>query len=1627
MSIDIINENIIEYTQNIYKNLFINDKVISSLKTISMKNATNIIDSNFNIKKGVLNRIEECNDSIIELKNAYRIVEDCLDFLDDFKWTQSLMQSTSDYVFTTNIDNTFASVYLKSIARKKDNNHFFFLNKYTQPIEKQITNSLNENILSEESSTINFLDDFHLNTFYLTSNFLSKSDVNENNFEKLTTSSFIGQNLVNLSYCDTFLYPNTAESSSYSNLIAQQNIAGLTNYCLFSNKDLISEASIETGNRISSSFINERVNSNLLENTKFYLAKNKGLDFAVLTDGLDNSLYLEKNSLKRFEGNTSQSINYNSTQKELFRNEIYSDEIVIDISRFRFGQLPKLISKTYYDGQYSTSYQDKRHIDNRTIRYSTPQRDYVNKGFAVNQENSSREEIEFESIRNEKSYANFSYVNENIDDSMFAAVNSFSPIDDNCFWSNRQTIFDKITFLFECVRESPVDKFIYEKNYDIKSRYKKYFEDYRNIFRNNISSSSVDENITNFQFISIRSSSENVDFLKSYHSNNSDSILVKESLSKSYHENIDKIKLSCNFISKEYKNLLMKDNVVFNIKKDFSENYVTKLKQSSENYFSSIVGLQDGIINKDSAEIDIIAKKDNELFYLSNDSKENSINEIRSTSERIANEIDINIPSKDDIDDIKKKLLANNFLKNTKEINNQVARDISTLFDTFGDLFKSDYQVGAFDKIISSYYASCKFEDTTQIKDLTKLIIAASIVSKSKKIKIGFLEKNTKDKKTDVENLERILPFKEVFASVFSSKNISMQENYFFETNTKSYFNKLNLNITLADRENLGGYRNTNSLALCFPYNTLNIFSTSKNLDNTEDIFDYYDYGMNYLGRSFDETRRAISGSIPVNNRERIVITFPLSIGGDYRIEQNKSLMPKPIAFRKINTIDSYKNTISTIEHIQDDKDNCETVIMHYIWDKKFDYKNVNLMSGEKTNTLEEFIKVFSKKDCIADYTSKYKNLIETSSYPIHEMFYINRKIENRIFSNINSSKSISLLGAISDKISEIVRIMKIDISGVENLSDAYELIGDMGELNNIAKELIKVYSFYYEKFYKRFFERYFSCIQEIPYVKQNIFDSYSEISTDDYTRFISSKDIKHSDAIYHATNHDLVKRDDNKGYTVKASSTTVTINLNDYIENYKDYFYTEKCNGYFDTIISINDSVDKDYMFQEYASLFLYPNNAVAPYSKEKLSLFEHAENKIFDAIDAVSETISNESNRVLSYSDQNKMIEIDSNEEYGLVNVYKDVNNTLVRNDISYGFSIDILLNYILFLKKEEERKVSAFNKVSNDLSVITELKNKIDTEDIEFKNAIMNSKYFNKLIQNLNYCKYNANEIELAFKQSESLGDTRLIRNLDISKNEINSIVRKKNYCVSYLQELTRKTQNINFDMLFIDIEKYSYDNMLVKITVSLEGTDAQFEYYYMNNALHYEFKDERETYGRICLIDNNEYTFENKLKYIEEQELSSYIPYSENIDSNEVASLLYKTMTGSNFCKAFLDINSINSDCTKDYFSHVSLNTVGLFEEIGEENKNIIFDLKENLDFGEELSDEVYENINPDLAANNMSVIREYASILSDYNSNYILQKSLSYDNIEKYLIIPLIDNRQDNNIKVYGVKVEVLLW
>lgn len=1607
---NIFERQFVEYKEKYLLNSFANKKLtLDSVSTISVNSSQTT--NNTNLKNRVLKKVEDYSDIVVELPSAKRLIEDSLDAAEDFEFVLDSVKKISEYIFSSKKMSNFSYDYLRAIKRKSDYKYFFFLNKYTEK-----SNGLNE--MTDETITTSYnqlseLKNNYLDIFSITSNCVSKDLIDRNIYDYISSTSFIGQNLINLCYQDTFAYPNCLLTNDFS-VIPADRTDFIQNYFIFYNNTENKMMS----KQLAKSFLNSRLTNNLFINSNVISNKNSNILY-VLSKRLEttNDNYIEVDSVLSGENTSFKGLSYSN--KIINKNSIYSQEEAITLdnikrlnSSYNLGytkyRYAERIVKTYSIGNFS---------DNNTpITFSYVFNDYTLKNTVSSYFNNS-------TIQKNTSFIELK-TQDNIFDSLFEQSNR----DDQCYWSNNQLIFKDISLLFNSARITPTDKFKYSKNYNVKERYKHYLKEYDKAYKKD----SIVIDTTNndkFQFIGIYNSSRGTYLTKSWMWNgNEDSITFKESVEDQDIKLLERIKVLCNTSVNKYKKINLKENKVLNTLENLKESYKESIK-TNNNYYDSIVGLEKGIVNKNSIDLDVIGVFKEDNMYLASENIPVSSNNIKSTDSRILEGIDISIPTNEDVLEFKKYTLAKNFMVNTKELNNEILKDVCKLFDNknFSKTFINDYQISAFDKLISSYYTCGEFDSSEQYKDLSKLILATSITKN--KLNKNIFSSNSNDKKlskSSIQELENILKFKELCASIFSSENLMQQNTYFFETNTKTF-----------SYGNEKVYRHTNSLAMCFPYNTLNLFSTSKFLTPESTIAEYYDYGVNELGLNRETVEKSIYGSLNFDNTtDPIVVTYPIrNNSGNREVnEYNNYFTPVPFAFRKINTIDSYKNTISSIEHIEEYKNNCETLAMFYIWDKQIDYKKIKLMSGKEISNLSEFIKEFSKKDEIPTFTSDYNNLISTSSYPLQEMFYINRKIENRLFSN--SSNLNSLVGIITEKISKLLNVLEIKLQA-NDFKEAFQFASENEKIVEIIENIIKIYCSYYDIFYRRYFEKYFCSLQEIPYVKQNLYDTYYKddiregVMSNDYYRYYSLQNNQYTyynnfrnfGLIRYLGPQGMVLSNDQKKFISHITGDYNEINTKNINKYGEEYFVYGVCNGFNDTILTTNIEIDKEYMFQEYYSSIFYPSNAVSPFGEEKLKIYETAFEDMTNILHSVNNNIQLQTGKILSYCEQNNMKEYFYEEdEGGLVNIYKDINNTLVRNDISYAFSMDIFLNYIYYLNEVETNSKKEIKKISEDISNIDFVKKLYNEEEKDFIFDITNIKYFSKLVQMSKLLEKYKDKIFQSLKNSDVQVADNPLRKLDITSIESSILKRKHDFCNAFISQVDKAS---SYDILFLNVENFNYEGVLTKITLTNKRTGSTDTFYYLPNIVHHEFFSDEENIQNVSVIDINEDKFESMIKFVNRESISSYLPYSENIDIQSAANDIFKTYITSNFCKAYLEINSINYIAAEDIHKHVSLNTVGLLEDIGQNNVRIIFDIKDNPDFSNEVTQEIYENVTVDYSYENKSTIREYASILSKYNSNYLLQKIMSYENVEKYIML-LVPKQLGNQIDSYTINVEQIL-
>lgn len=682
---------------------------------------------------------------------------------------------------------------------------------------------------------------------------------------------------------------------------------------------------------------------------------------------------------------------------------------------------------------------------------------------------------------------------------------------------NETILFKQTIDLTKHVEESKYEKFIYEKDYDIFERYKYYFDEYKKL--------NVNINESNSSHLLIESSSKENKILGIAKDNTDPHRTV--SMCGNTIENVEDsssfIKIAIHKTTKLFKNLLINDN-------DFNNRLNSNLKIvqknlssiSNEDLVNFSVGENSAIISEES----IVNTKLNEEFYLNSEYTIPKIDKVLNSKEGIAK----GQLEKEDVSGVNefyKNLLHSSFYKNSVELNHKIFIDINDIFSKTRKSFFEDNQISAFDKLFSSIFTNNDLRENSITDDLVKLFLSLSILKRNGKSPIFYKKNSSKESKIkDTESLNKIFDIDSINKHIFSSENISGQKYYFNESNVLGHFNNLITwgdvdgtskksvrIVTATDTDNSNvfddtisksddrfynknlsnsvnyGHRQCSSLALCFPYNTINIVGNSKTSSNRRSIASYYDYGIKKLSLDRETVFNNINGTFKNNI---ITFGFPYNFSYDGINLDNKIVnycLPKPLLFRKINTLSPGKNLISSIEESSEFLSYGETLAMHYIWDKTYDYKKVAKMDGSSFNSIDEFIKSFSLVDSVPDVSSSWQNLIESGHYPIHEMFHINRKLENRLFENIQEESS--LLNSISNAISIGIDILdeKYDFSSVSSLEDALTKVNESKDLCDLTLNIVSAYSEYYRLMYDKFIKTYFYSINEDEFIQNAIYD----------------------------------------------------------------------------------------------------------------------------------------------------------------------------------------------------------------------------------------------------------------------------------------------------------------------------------------------------------------------------------------------------------------------------------------------------------------------------------------------------------------------------------------------------------
>jgi hypothetical protein len=1593
-------------------------------------------------------------------------------FVKDSKFVTYELGKLDNVITELSNVGSFSESYLKDFNKGISDNYFDFIENYGSMPNENLTAFLNNDfsILENKRRSLPEFD-----KKIAAKNYISDiAKLFQENYSYISSASFASQSLINLYRNYNYFYPNCISVKINSENISISGVSleiildkTRSNYLTFFNQNAIqSYQASSKESRLQILSLHNQID-NTFYTSDFFSEKNKDY-FLVKVDGLDDqitnktSIILDSNVFSSKLLPSYEKINLeNYVEEDVLKDKILNYNVVEcsltgkDITRYNYDRFfpehyqykpsYKILARKSTEGfvrgiSFSTNIESGQYT--RDVYESNFTRD----GFYNNKSAISKKDEFGEFIIDDNLYTN-------IDDIFLS----------NYYFKNNANIFEKSLPFFELIDNKDYKYFKFPMNYSIKNRYLEYKEKYKSLF--------PILNNRDLNHISIKSSSNGAKLLVKPITNfNERKITLITKKDESFlNKKTYSYKIAINKCINEYLELKVNTNNFYkNIKENFDYIKSFYKNKSDENSLSFLYNSEKGLITKNNNSF-LITEIDEEVFLnLDNNSKVEGLN---SSINKISKQVSKLKVKNEDIDDFKKKVLNNTVFKNRVSLNKRIFKDISSLFINFSKEFKEDYQTSAFDKLLTSLFCNSDTLHSNLNYEIIKLLIACSVL-KNNNIDLNYM--SGENNKVDVDNLENILEFKKISKHIFSSKNISYQEKYILESNILGHFldkternaeflkyykfftglsgsssrtiwNETNkpsartyfdTSDTLQDTTPFNNGENTislskricNSIALCFPYNTLNNFGTSKTLDHKRNIPVYYEYG-NSIGSSFSKTKKALSGDV----LEKI-ITFSCPDDGSQVL--NSLNLPKPIVHRKINTIDSHKNTLSSIESSKFYEDECFTVAMHYLWDKTFDYKDVVLLDGTKIIDIDDFIKYFSKKDELPKFSNTWENLKDTSSYPLHEMFYINRVLKNKFFDNLKNENSI--MNKISYFIIDTLNsIKKYEIESINTLEESLNFVNENKDLLSIVFNSLHCYSLIYEEYYNNFIENYFSCIQEIPFIKDSIYDlgTHNEINdpdksvsfyynfTTDYTKHLAK--VKSSDIETDVT-----------GNFFNVSTEDHSLELIYFqTENNRPNFYSSLAESLFDNTVSINYDHDEKYMFQENASLYFNRNNKISMSSEYKAKPYLDANNYLEKCLDIVDNVVSE--NIELRLSSVNIYDELD-NEHYSkntMLSMFKDIHASLRKLDLNVGLSFDILIGYTKQLAKFNELIASYKSSILKTENILNEVKSEFDDSEVTVLENMLNDVYRNKVKQNISYLNdYIAHtESSLSIKD-KSVED--VINEFDVTYFE----KIKYNNLVKYIKEYPA---NSNKSLVNNDIIILKFDSKLIKsinnstlikfvITKTYFNSEENEEhvFYYSPIITHFEFAKEKETIGKIGYIDVEEQDIENAYKVVTREEFIENYRTILNIEENEaneaIANKIFNTYRDSNFCKAALHLclgtnvkeNLHNSD------EFISIDTLGFLENIDDFTLNKTFKVdKFPFDEIQAFSDEIYDNVSVDFDNKKNSFIRKHLSFISKINSNMQIQQILSNKNIDDYLIFNLSRSFNEPNDRLINYTIQ----
>lgn len=1592
----------------------------------------------------VIEKISIQNYSLIKTEDLQSDIYTQLNkFVKDSKFVISEVEKIDNVISELDRVGGFSENYLKDFYKGSSDNYFDFIESYIEVSDENKMSILNNNFSILENRR-RLLPEFSKDI--VSKNYLIDSvKLFQESFDYTSTASFVTQNLINLYRSYNYFYPNCISIKSNAQNFVSFSFDLITNYRLIDilkirndysqtfNEISIYKQSGEANrlkilnfhNKLDKSFYLSDFFAN--KNKKFFYVKVDGLDdqitnkdFSILNSvdfnsvniGNDNSINLE-NYVETSTITGNKSTNHD-VQKIAMQND--------NISYYAFEDFYPL----YYE--YKPSY--RIYANNRgfsTNNVEEPESLLSENRYFFNDTDYNKNSI-FTKKDSDRNFVIKDSLYDNIEDEFIKKY----------YFKNSASIFNKVSSFFSLIDNKSYKYYDYTYGYDIKNRYDFYKEKYLELF-GEMSNEEINH-------IPIKSSSRGAYLLPKPLTNNSGEILLINKKEDTFiNKKTYQYKVAVNKCVNRYFDLKLKNNKFYNSVKENFENIKKFYDEKEDNNTVDFVYNKDKGITRKNVSNFVTSTIDDKV-YLNSDNN-SKIDGLNNSIKKIAKNISETSISIEDINDFKKKTLSNNIFKNNVSLNKRVFKDVNNVFLNFKEEFIKDYQTSAFDKLLTSLFSNEETLNKNENKEVVKLLVACAILKKNN-VELNYM--NGSNNKQDVDELEKYLEFKKLSKHIFSSKNINYQEKYILESNVLGHFldktqlnssvlnnykefyfgtetnestiwnelnysdNVLRFQLTNSDFFNTGertlniSKRICNSIALCFPYNTINNFGTAKTLDHKRNIPVYYEYG-NSIGSSFRKTKNALSGDA-INK----IITF--SAHETSSVITNSLNLPKPIVHRKINTIDSYKNSMSSIEHSKQYEDECFTIAMHYLWDKKFDYKDIDLLDGTKINTLDDFISNFSKKDTLPNFSNTWENLKDTSSYPLHEMFYVNRVLKNKLFDNIKNSNSI-LNKIIEFIIDAMNSIHNYNTKNINTLPASLKFLEDNSEILELAFNGIYCYSLIYEEYYNKFIELYFSCIQEIPFIKDSIYDlgTYDEFSNDDKSAmFYYSFCSDYLKYVSKLSDNYIELAPGGKHYYANVENLSRTQLLRAYkkydfdIDNEKVNFYSSFLESLFDNTISINYEHDEKYMFQENASLYFNEFNRVSMNSGNKAKPYVDANNYLLKCLNIVSKCINE--HIIVGIDDLNVINEV-NNESYSkntTLSIFKDIHESLRKADINIAFSFDTLINYVVHLSKFNKTILDYKNRILKSENILNDTKNEFDDSEDSVLENMLNYVYRNKLKQNLSYLNDYVSHTESSIYLKDKAVN-EVIESFDITYFE------KIKY--NNLKKYVERFSSINSDIIILKFDNELLNNIsdssIIKfvITKTFFNSDEEekYEYYYSPIMTHFEFLKEKEIPGNVGYIDRNEKNIKNAYKIATKEEFLENYKTILGIEDEEIANKIFNTYQYSNFSKAALHLclgtnvkeNLHNSD------DFISIDTLGLIENIDEFTLNKVFNIK-SFPLGEiqNFNGEVYNNIPAEFDKINESFTRKHLNFISKFNSNIQIQQMLSSKNIDDYIIFTL---------------------